>query len=122
MKRLSAEMKQALAEDNFSLYYDRNVAFHDVYLNHSDNPHLVRTVRILKERLYDFPRRAAFVKDWEMSSTTEHDALTKLLERRDIRAAADYVRDVHWSFKVQEPFIMKYYFPAESGSRSGGQS
>ena len=25
-------------------------------------------------------------------------------------SAADYIRDVHWSFSVQERFIRKYYF------------
>jgi hypothetical protein len=40
--------------------------------------------------------------------------LTRLLEHGDFKTAAAYVRDVHWSFKAQEHFIMAYYFAREA--------
>jgi DNA-binding GntR family transcriptional regulator len=76
----------------------------------SDNPALVRTVEVSKQRLYDFPRAKDFVPEWELISTAEHAQFIDLLEGGDGRAAADYLRDVHWSFEVQRPFVLRYYF------------
>ncbi len=110
MEKLNEEMRQALEQDDFPLFYEKNLAFHDVYLNLSVNQEMVHTVQILKQRLYDFPRLRGFVKEWEIRSTGEHEDIIHRLRQGDLWAAADYIRDVHWSFKVQERFIRKYYF------------
>ena len=109
MGALNAAMRTALTRDDFDGYYAHNLAFHDVYLDLSDNATLVRTVRTLKARLYDFPRRKGYVREWELASTDEHDAIVANVAAGDLRAAADYVRDVHWSFAVQERFVRRYY-------------
>ncbi|MCU0290605.1 MAG: GntR family transcriptional regulator [Thermoanaerobaculaceae bacterium] len=114
MRALNEAMKAALVADDFGRYYDRNLRFHDVYLDATDNASLQRTVRVLKARLYDFPRRQGFVKEWEVASTGEHDAIVDRLVQGNVQAAAEYVRDVHWSFRVQEPFIHRYYFAREA--------
>ena len=111
MQFLNAEMVEAVGAGDFNTYYDRNLAFHRVFLGLSDNTSLVRTVEVLKHRLYDFPRRKSFVTEWESTSTGEHAAFVALLSQGDARGAADYLRDVHWSFDVQRPFILQYYFP-----------
>lgn len=36
--------------------------------------------------------------------------MIEMLRNHDFNSAADYIRDVHWSFSVQERFIRKYYF------------
>jgi hypothetical protein len=64
--------------------------------------------------LYDFPRREGFVKEWEQASIGEHAALVEFLKARKIKEAVSQIRDVHWSFKVQERFISKYYLLASS--------
>lgn len=117
MRALNAEMVAAVEAGDFDTYYSRNLAFHNVFLGLSKNTSLVRTVENLKHRLYDFPRRERFVAEWESSSTREHAAFLDLLERGDIRGAADYLRDVHWSFEVQEPFILRYYFPDQADGK-----
>jgi DNA-binding GntR family transcriptional regulator len=109
MRALSLDMKRALKKGDFTVYYQKNLAFHDVFLGLCDNARLVRTVRLLKERLYDFPRKERYVKAWEEASVLEHDAIAGHLGRGDFGAAADYLRDVHWSFPVQERFIREYY-------------
>jgi hypothetical protein len=43
--------------------------------------------------------------------------MTKMLERGDFESAAAYLRDVHWSFSVQERFIRKYYFALKNGGK-----
>ncbi len=109
MREYNEEAQAALDRDDFSGYYQANLAFHGVYLGLSDNAELVRSVEILKERLYDFPRRSGFVKEWELVSLREHGELLALLDRRDFAAASDWVRDVHWSYESQERFIKRYY-------------
>jgi DNA-binding GntR family transcriptional regulator len=119
LKRLNAEMKSALLADDFDLYYDRNLAFHDVFLDRCGNEQIVQIVRRLKQRLYDWPRRRGFVKEWELASLEEHAVFVRLVAEGDATAAADHLRDVHWSFAVQEPFIRRYYFAAPAGEGRG---
>ncbi len=109
MEALCVEMSAALDADDFDRYYRANLAFHDVYLELSDNRKLIDTVHILKERLYDFPRRASYVKEWERDSMAEHAEICQRLRSGDFKGAAAYVRDVHWSFEVQERYIREYY-------------
>ena len=112
-------MDKALKGDDFDLYYDRNLRFHDVYLEPCGNPALIKVVGTIKKRLYDFPRRSKFVKEWEQASVIEHRQLLRLITEGRREAAVRFIEDVHWSFKVQEPFIRKYYapVPAPAGER-----
>ena len=103
-------MAESLAADDFDTYYSANLAFHDVYLDLSDNEDLIHHVRTLKERLYDFPRRSEYVKEWELDSTAEHAEITARLRTGDFKGTAAYVREVHWNFEVQERYIRTYYF------------
>jgi DNA-binding GntR family transcriptional regulator len=110
LHRLNREMKDAVLAGDFDRYYDRNLAFHDVFLDRCGNKRLVHLVRIQKQRLYDWPRRQGLVREWELASVEEHGAFVELVEKGDARAAADHLRDVHWSFPVQERFVHRYYF------------
>ncbi len=114
MDALNEKMKQDIARGDFDGYYEKNLLFHECYLGLSDNTDLLRMVRTFKERLYDFPRNKGFLKDWETASTGEHAEMVRLLREGDYGGAADYVRDVHWSFAVQERFIRRYYFARSS--------
>jgi DNA-binding GntR family transcriptional regulator len=110
MRTLDATMRKAVAARQFDRYYDANLAFHDVYLGRCDNARLVAHANLLKQRLYDWPRRRRMVQAWEKHSVKEHEAFLRLLERGDITGAAAHLQEVHWSFAVQEPFIQAYYF------------
>jgi DNA-binding GntR family transcriptional regulator len=119
MHQLNAAMQEAVAACDFSLYYELNTAFHEVYLGRSDNQYLLGTIRSLKQRLYDWPRREGFVKAWEEDSIrNEHETLLKLLEAGAIGEAAAYLRDVHWSFELQQRYIQAYFF-ASQGNQGG---
>lgn len=119
MVGLNRRMKAALERDDFDLFYRHNLAFHNTYLDLSPNADLRGTVDRLKERLYDFPRREGFVKEWEVRSTGEHAAFTEFLARGDLRGAAQHLKEVHWSFSVQEPFIRRYYFASRQVAEGG---
>ena len=114
MQALNDGMREAIAANDFDLYYDRNLAFHNVFLSLCGNDDLVKLVNNMKKRLYDFPRAKGFVKEWEESSILEHQDLIDLVRAGRSQAAANHIRDVHWSFKVQEDFVRKYY-PGISG-------
>ena len=109
MFRLNQEMAEAIEEGNFNLYYQKNLKFHDVFLSKCGNEMLVRIVTNLKKRLYDFPRQEGFVKEWEETSIKEHAQLLELIDQGKKTEAVNFIRDVHWSFDVQEKFIKKYY-------------
>jgi len=110
MEKLIEGMKKAIDEDNFDLYYERNLKFHEVFLNLCGNEKLVKMVNNLKKRLYDFPRQEGFVKEWEETSNNkEHREIFNLVKEGKYQDAARYIRDVHWSFQVQEKFVNKYY-------------
>jgi DNA-binding GntR family transcriptional regulator len=110
MRQLDAEMAAAVAARDFDRYYAANLAFHDVYLARSGNTRLVSQVHLLKQRLYDWPRRETMVQAWEQHSVVEHEEFLGLLERGAVAEAAAHLQDVHWSFEVQEPFVRAYYF------------
>jgi DNA-binding GntR family transcriptional regulator len=109
MKKQVEGMKAAIDADNFDSYYEKNLKFHDVYLSLCGNENLVRIVRTLKKRLYDFPRQKGYVKEWETASISEHEELLNLVNQGRAAEAAAYIRDVHWSFEVQEKYINQYY-------------
>lgn len=117
MRQLNASMAEAVGSDDFSLYYDLNMAFHEVYLGKCDNAYLLGVIRSLRQRLYDWPRREGFVKAWEQDSIhNEHDRLLELLEQGAIEEAATFLQNVHWSFERQEKYIHAYFFASRAGA------
>ena len=117
LKTINAEMEDAIKRDNFNLYYKKNLKFHNTFLDKCENGNLVRIVTNLKRRLYDFPRQEGFVKNWEISSIREHRELVKLIVQGKRREAAAFIREVHWSYEVQERFIKEYYKHAAALSK-----
>lgn len=112
MRTLNDKMAKAIARGDFFRFYEHNLAFHDVYLRPCANPLLIGSVTNLKRRLYDFVSAKQWIREWEEVSIGEHERLVGFIEAGDAEGAATYVREVHWSFAVQEPFICRYYFPA----------
>ncbi|MGA2532412.1 MAG: GntR family transcriptional regulator [Candidatus Aminicenantales bacterium] len=109
MQALNDAMKRAIEDNDFDRYYEKNLEFHDTFLNPCGNANLVKIVNTLKKRLYDFPRSKGFVKEWEQASTGEHQALIDFIRQGQRQEAANHIRDVHWSFEVQEEYVHKYY-------------
>jgi DNA-binding GntR family transcriptional regulator len=117
MYDLNSEMEKAIEQDNFNQYYQKNLKFHNIFLDLYGNPNLAKIVNTLKRRLYDFPRQEGFVKQWEQASIGEHKEFVRLIEQGKKEEAANYIRDVHWSFEVQEKFIKRYYKKAVAASK-----
>lgn len=109
LEKWNESLRKALDKDDFDAYYERNLKFHDIFLDLCGNRVLKKTVHNLKKRLYDFPRRKGFIREWEESAIHEHQHLIKLVSEKKYLDAANFMRDYHWSFKVQEKFVRRYY-------------
>lgn len=109
MYRLNQEMKSAIDKGNFDLFYKKNLVFHNTYINLCGNNQLIKIVTNLKKRLYDFPQPEEWIKEWEESSILEHEKIVVFIAAGKAQEAANIIHDVHWSFKVQEKFIRRYY-------------
>ena len=119
MQQLNIAMKKAIDHDDFNQFYERNLEFHNVYIDLSGNKALEKMTDVLKKRLYDFPRRSGFIKEWEVASIKEHQKLIELLSEGKFMDAAVHIRDVHWSFQVQEKYVRKYYSDEIEVSKRG---
>jgi DNA-binding GntR family transcriptional regulator len=111
MKHLNAHMISAINDEEFDRYYELNIAFHDVFLNLSENKALRRIIMPIKQRLYDFPRRV-YIKEWELINCDEHAQFIEFIRKGDSDNAASIWRDSHWSFTVHEKYIRKFYLLA----------
>ena len=114
MEKLNAKQIKALERKEYDGYYKLNLEFHNVFLDLSDNETLKSIVMPAKQRLYDFPRRG-YIKKWELNNCGEHNQLIELIKKKDQLGAAAIMRDVHWSFKIQEKYIRQFY-QNDSGS------
>jgi DNA-binding GntR family transcriptional regulator len=110
MRALNADMVVAVDDGDAGQVAVLNDRFHDTVLDLSPNATVHRVVRTCRQRLRAFPRIAGFVPDWEFRATEEHAEIIDLLEAGEIRAAADFLRDVHWSFDLQHRYVVRHYF------------
>lgn len=97
-KRLNKRMLD-LAKDkgsNFKDYIDCNLEFHNVFLDLSENKSILKVIRILKRRMYEFPERD-YGNDWRHNNVAEHEKFIQLIEEGNAKEVADYMRDVHWA-------------------------
>ncbi len=116
MERLNAEMRSAIHQEDFVRYYELNIDFHNVFLNLSENEKIQQIIMPIKQRLYDFPRRA-YIKEWELINCDEHDQFIEFIKRDEPEAAASLWQKRHWSFVFHEKFIRKFYSNASEKIR-----
>lgn len=109
MDLLNRQMQKAIDAGDFDLFYEKNLQFHDAFIEPCGNRNLARILDNMKKRLYDFPQKRQWIKEWEESSIREHQEIVDFLAAGDPQSAAIFLRDVHWSYAVQEKFIRKYY-------------
>lgn len=112
MEKLNSAMRQCIQENSFEKfdpqYYALNIAFHNVFLELSNNTAMKQLMTTMKQRLYDFPR-LAYIKDWEWSNCDEHALFIDLIRKGDKSGAAAFWQKTHWGFEAQESYIRKFY-------------
>jgi len=109
MKKLNNDMKKAIENNNFNLFYKKNLEFHNIYINLSDNKTLIKTLSNLKKRLYDFPCQDNWIKQWEIDSLQDHQFIIDSLEKGNPKAAANYIIEIMWNFNHYKDYIVSYY-------------
>ena len=112
MERLNQRMRAQLESkgtDQFDQqYYQLNIAFHDVFLDLSQNTFLRRIIMPIKQRLYDFSR-PSYILEWELINCDEHDQLIQFVKIGEREKAASLWKNEHWSFSTHEKFIREFY-------------
>lgn len=111
LRELDGACRAAIAAGDPEGLHAANFAFHDLFLERCGNARILRTVHTLRQQLYDWNRKFETLDPaWERQNLDEHEVIVGHLERGEAEAAAAFLRDVHWSFKVQEPFVRRAYF------------
>ena len=108
LETINDDMIKQIEENNFQCFFKSNLAFHNVYVNLSDNELIKKTILPVKQRLYDFPTKI-YISEWEKRNCQEHQQFIDCLKKKDRDGAASVLRDVHWSYKVQEDYIVKFH-------------
>jgi DNA-binding GntR family transcriptional regulator len=108
MKRSNSDQERALGKKDYDRYYRLNLEFHDLFLKLSDNRTLHDMVLPLKQRLYDFPRKAYWM-EWEDVNLAEHREFIAAVETGDRVRAVAVIRDEHWGWQKHEPYFIKFY-------------
>ena len=112
MTEINNRMKALIEREDFDHHYadffSFNVAFHDHFLDLSDNRQIKKIVIPIKQRLYDFPRRG-YIKEWEKRHLAEHEKLIKAIANGDRDRAADVFQNEHWCFKAHKNFLDRFY-------------
>ncbi len=109
LKKYNDIMQSAIDSSDFDLFYQNNLNFHNTYLHMSKNYYALDIIKKLRQRLYDFTMNKHYLLEWEKNSIKEHEKFIELLTK-DCKSASTFIKDVHWSFSVQEKYIMEYYF------------
>ena len=108
LELLNQKMREEISSGDFSNLFESNLSFHNTYLDVSENSMLKRFILPIKHRLYDFPRHN-FIAEWELRNCDEHDEVIRCVKQGDGPGAARILKDVHWSFSFQEPYILQFY-------------
>ncbi len=112
MEKLNDEMRRCIQGKTFEKfdpqYYSLNIAFHNGFLELSNNVAMKPLLATMKQRLYDFPR-LAYMKDWEWANCDEHDRLINYIREGEKDAAVIFWQETHWGFEAQKPYIFEFY-------------
>ena len=98
MKQINKEMLAAISERDLIKYYEKNICFHNVYLDLDDNKRIVKIIKLHRQILFDFAKRD-YGREWEKENYLEHLEIIKLIEKGTAKKAAEYIRDVHLTLK-----------------------
>lgn len=115
LEELNAKMISDISRDEFKYLYDDNLEFHSIYTDLSNNSLLKKFMSLTKLRMDDF-RRRNYIRRWGEKNCHEHTILLGLLKKKDRTGAATYLREVHWSFAAEKPFVEMIQYKDLSGS------
>ena len=80
-----------------------NHEFHFAYINLSENTEIKNYLGRLYQRIYDFSG-INYGQKFQSNNCAGHAEFIRLLREGNPVSSADYLRDVHWKFRVPEVF------------------
>ncbi len=107
--KVNDEMKKCLAGNDSQGYLACNNRFHGLWLDRTENDELMRQIRVMKERLYEFPGNEDLIHEWEEASLSEHEELLARIGSGDLEGSIDFLQFVHWDYDHQERFVRRFY-------------
>ena len=107
MEKLNEKLKSAIHNKDYDRIYHLDIAFHDVFIELSENEELKKIIAPYKQRLYDLPGRA-YLEKWESLNCDEHRKLIETIRKGRKEEAVRLWRDIHWSYKVHEKKIERF--------------
>ena len=113
LEELNMQMIEDIQAGDFSDIFEKNLEFHNVYIEVSDNAMLKKFIMPIKHRLYDFPRQN-YIKEWELRNSEEHAQVIEFLKQGNGIEAGAILKGKHWSFETQKDFIYTFYQGRES--------
>ena len=111
MEKLNEKLRLAVHNKDHDKIYRLNIAFHDVFISLSENEDLKKIIMPYKQRLYDFPPRD-YLEAWESLNCDEHSKLIETIREGRRDEAIRLWRESHWSYKVHEENIQRFYATA----------
>lgn len=93
MKKIAADFKRSLEEEDLLVCVEVDMAFHEVIYNAAENKRLLQLLLNLREQMYRY--RLEYMKDKKMHQllVDEHDTIRTALKNRDADKAAVAIRD-----------------------------
>lgn len=87
---MSYEFKQSLETDNIEAMVERDVQFHDMIFNATNNQKLIQINNSLREQVYRF--RVTYISDFNTSKNLvqEHQQIIEAISNRDSRLAMEH--------------------------------
>lgn len=105
MRQCHATMRSCLESGDFRLFVTENVKLHDVYLELCANDVLVNMLLNVRRRLFEFSWdnwRTDWGDRWRRQNCTEHEDLIGLIEQGKRDEAANFLKNVHWSYNWED--------------------
>lgn len=104
MDGCNRKMLKAIEKGKNREFHETNIQLHKKFLDLSPNRELTQYVGNLKLRLFGFALKS-YRDRFKRAIVAEHDVFLDLLKDRKGKAAADYLKDVHWQFNYPDNFI-----------------
>ena len=100
LERINGEIA---ACTDYARHYELNHEFHFAYINLSENTEIKNYLGRLYQRIYDFSG-INYGQKFQSNNCAGHAEFIRLLREGNPVSSADYLRDVHWKFRVPEVF------------------
>ena len=108
LDRLLRDVEAALDARNPAAFTETNSAFNSCIWRHCDNRIILEFFDTVRERLY-FATKRADAEEWNRMLLEDHQELVRLLRARDKGGLQSLLRERHWSYSRNLPFISRFY-------------